>query len=324
MHSIEQLARLTEESLQSMDMPQTPAGLYDPARYILEAGGKRIRPLLTLLGAQVFSDEIEPVIPIALAMEVFHNFTLVHDDIMDAAPTRRGRPTVHIKWNVTTGILSGDVLLIQAYHLLSKAPAQTLPALLNMFNTTAREVCEGQQEDMDFEQREAVSVADYIQMIANKTSVLLGCCLYCGAIAAGATEQDAQLLYEAGLKLGISFQIQDDILDAWGDAQQFGKQPGGDIIQNKKTILTLTAMALADENDLATLTHAYNTPTTDAATKVAEVLRLYAKYDVRAIAEQQMAMYYEEARVALHMVSASPERKQPLAEMMAMVFGRNK
>jgi len=318
------LAAMVEAGIQDAGFPQEPAGLYDPARYILSGSGKRIRPLLTLMAAQLYTDDLQPHVPVALAMEVFHNFTLVHDDIMDQAPVRRGKPTVHVKWDVTTGILSGDVMLIQAYILLAKAPKDSLPDILDMFNTTAREVCEGQQEDMDFERREDVTLDDYLHMIAYKTSVLLGCCLYCGARAAGAPEADARLLYEAGLKLGISFQIQDDILDVYADAADFGKKPGGDIIQNKKTFLTLTALALANDTDAAALRTLLSTPTVNEEEKIAAVKKVYADHDVRSAAELTMATYYEEARVALRQVQVPAERKLQLESLMQAVFLREK
>lgn len=324
MQEIQTIAQLIESGVANAGFPQTPSGLYDPARYILSGSGKRIRPMLTLLGAQLFDEQVERYLPVAVAMEVFHNFTLVHDDIMDQAPVRRGKPTVHMQWDVTTAILSGDVMLIQAYALLAKAPAAALPDILNMFTTTAREVCEGQQDDMDFERRDAVSIDDYLRMIAHKTSVLLGCCLYCGSRAAGASEEDAQLLYEAGLKLGISFQIQDDILDAYADAAHFGKKPGGDIIQNKKTFLTLTLMALADEQDEILVRDLFSTTTENEQHKLTTVLALYDKYSVRAVADEVMARYYEEARAALDMVQVPAERKLALHMIMEQVFRREK
>lgn len=318
------IAEWIEQGIADAGFPETPHGLYDPARYILHGNGKRIRPMLTMMGAHMFSDTLQPIVPIAVAMEVFHNFTLVHDDIMDQAEVRRGKPTVHVQWDQTTAILSGDVMLIQAYTLLSQSPASVLPDILRMFNRTAREVCEGQQDDMEFEKRDDVTIESYIHMIANKTSVLLGCCLYCGAKAAGASESDAQLLYESGLKLGISFQIQDDILDAYADAATFGKKPGGDIIQNKKTFLTLSLMAQADERDHMRLQQLFSGATVDAQQKIDEVKAMYAKYDVRLQAEEVMARYYEESRAALERVQVSAEKKTPLSLLMESVFMRQK
>ena len=318
------IAQLIEEGIANAGFPDTPAGLYDPARYILSGSGKRIRPMLTLMGAQLFDDRVEPYLPIAVAMEVFHNFTLVHDDIMDQAPVRRGKPTVHMQWDTTTAILSGDVMLIQAYELISQAPAAVLPDILGMFTQTAKEVCEGQQDDMEFERREIVGLDDYLQMIAKKTSVLLGCCLYCGSRAAGASASDAQLLYEAGLKLGISFQIQDDILDAYADAAHFGKKSGGDIIQNKKTFLTLTLMAIADVEDAPVIHQLFSTQSLPEAEKVSAVMTYYEKYGVRSIADEVMARYYEEARVALNLVQVPEARKEALRWLMENVFSREK
>jgi len=324
MRDISTLLQMAEQGVRSAGFPETPAGLYDPARYILASEGKRFRPLLTLLAAQVFTDDPEKVMPIAVAMEVFHNFTLVHDDIMDDAPLRRGRETVHVRWNRDTAILSGDVMLIQAYRLLSEAPEDKLHGILEMFNRTAMEVCEGQQTDMDFEKHSVVSVEAYLDMIAAKTSVLLGCCMYCGAFAAGASEQASRLLYEAGIKLGISFQIQDDILDVYGDESLFGKQPGGDIIRKKKTILTLYAMEVADASDAEVLRTLINADADDHMEKVQKVVRMYDKYAVRAHAESLMAQYYEEARATVLSLDVPVERVTQLLQCMTQVFERQK
>ncbi len=323
MLEVKQVAILIEQHMQNAGFPAEPAGLYDPARYILAAGGKRIRPCLALMCANLFTENPEPQIPVALAMEVFHNFTLVHDDIMDNAPVRRGLQTVHEKWNVHTGILSGDAMMIQAYKLLCQADAAYLVQLLNMFNNTAMQVCEGQQLDMDFEQRVDVSLAEYIHMITNKTSVLLGASMYCGAIAAGANESDAQLLYKAGLELGVSFQIQDDVLDAYGDEIKFGKKPGGDIVQQKKTFLILKALEKADAGDKALLLEIYQSKPTNEAEKIAAVLQLFEKYHIKSEAEKLMQTYYDSAIAALQQVAVPEANKKPLYEIVTAVFGRS-
>lgn len=323
MYSISEISALIEQGVADAGFPEKPAGLYNPARYILSAGGKRIRPLLSMLGSQVFTDDLTPHLPVALAMEVFHNFTLVHDDIMDNAPVRRGQPTVHEKWDVHTAILSGDAMMIQSYVLLSSGPSSRLADLLAMFNRTALEVCEGQQDDMDFEKRQDVQIDEYLTMIAHKTSVLLGCSLYCGAISAGASEQDAMLLYESGLKLGISFQIQDDILDTYGDSATFGKKVGGDIIQNKKTFLYLTVRDQATGDDAEALRMAYSSNPADEDTKITAVKALFDKYQAREQASAVMARFYEEARAALSLVNAPKERLQPLFQVMEQVYQRN-
>jgi geranylgeranyl diphosphate synthase, type II len=323
MLQVKQVAALIEEHIQHAGFPTEPSGLYDPARYILSAGGKRIRPCLTLMSANLFTPTPEHHIPVALAMEVFHNFTLVHDDIMDNAPVRRGMPTVHEKWNIHTGILSGDVMMIQAYRLICQDATPQLAAILNMFNNTAMQVCEGQQSDMDFELRNDVSLNEYLQMITYKTSVLLGCSLYCGAMAAGANEIDAMLLYNTGVALGVSFQIQDDVLDAYGDEATFGKKPGGDIVQNKKTYLYLKALELAETTDAHTLTALYNNKTVDEAEKIALVKQLFEKYQIRKVAEQTMAAYYESALQSLAAVNVPEENKVELTNLITAVFGRS-
>jgi len=323
MLEVKQVASLIEQHILDAGFPIEPTGLYGPARYILNAGGKRIRPCLALMCANLFTDNPTPQIPVALAMEVFHNFTLVHDDIMDKAPVRRGLQTVHEKWNIHTGILSGDVMMIQSYKLLCQADAAYLVQLLNMFNTTAMQVCEGQQLDMDFETRVDVNLQEYINMITNKTSVLLGASMYCGAIAAGAGEIDANLLYKAGLELGVSFQIQDDVLDAYGDEIKFGKKPGGDIVQQKKTFLILKALEKASPPDKQTLIDVYHSKSTNEAEKITKVLQLFDKYQIKAEAELLMQTYYDSAIVALQKVSVPEANKRPLYELVTSLFGRS-
>lgn len=321
MHSIAELSTLIEGGIFNAGFPQQPTGLYDPARYILYVGGKSIRQLLAIMGAQVFADDVKPHLPVALAMEVFHNFTLVHDDIMDNAPLRRGKQTVHEKWDVHTAILSGDAMMIQSYVLLAGGPSNALMPLLDMFNKTALAVCEGQQDDMDFEKSEEVEIDAYLEMIAKKTSVLLGCSLYCGAISAGANEDQAALLYEAGLKLGISFQIQDDILDTYGDSS-FGKQTGGDIARNKKTILFLMARDLANETDCALLLRLYHDSASSESEKIAAVRNIFDKYAVKEHAESLMARYYEESRAALSSLHSTKNGVDPLLKLFDQVFTR--
>ncbi|CAG0907532.1 unnamed protein product, partial [Cyprideis torosa] len=235
-----QLQELVKTELKNIELAKEPKGLYEPVSYILALGGKRLRPVLTLLSCGMYSDP-KRALPQALAVEVFHNFTLIHDDIMDDAPLRRGKQTVHEKWDINTAILSGDVTLVKAYQLLSDCNPTKLLALLELFNKTAVEVCEGQQLDVDFESKDDVSEEEYIRMIQLKTSVLLGCALQMGAIVGGASEEDANNLYQFGLLLGTAFQIKDDLLDCFGDPDIFGKQVGGDIIANKKTLLLIHA-----------------------------------------------------------------------------------
>lgn len=310
---------LVENGLKTLPFPLQPAGLYDPARYFLALGGKRIRPCLTLLAANVFHDRPGEFLSPALAMEVFHNFTLVHDDIMDNAPLRRGSVTVHEKWNLNTAILSGDLLMIEAYRLLAEAPADNLKAVFDLFNRTAMEVCEGQQFDMDFEQKGDVSLAEYIEMIRLKTSVLLGCSLGVGAICAGATAPAIQALYAFGEQLGIAFQIMDDLLDTFPGPESFGKKAGGDIERNKKTFLYLKAIELASEKDADHLRQLYNS---NPADKVATTIDLFRKYEVAAHAEHTMRQYYDHAMLALNDIKQSGYPVQVLEELGQAIYAR--
>ena len=225
-----------------LDWEREPKGLYAPIAYTLAAGGKRVRPQLAMIGSQLFGGKDEEVLPAALALEVFHNFTLLHDDVMDKAEVRRGRPTVHIQWNENTAILSGDQMMIEAYTLLSQVPERALARVLQLFNKMATEICEGQQYDVDFEQKSDVTIDEYLMMIRLKTSVLLANALQIGAYIAGASEEEQQAVYEFGINIGLAFQIQDDILDVWGDPKTFGKAVGGDIACNKKTFVYLEAI----------------------------------------------------------------------------------
>ena len=247
-----------EEEIIKIDFPSNPSNLYDPLRYFLAIGGKRMRPILTLMGAEAFGSTLEKALPSAMAVELFHNFSLIHDDIMDEAPIRRGQETVHTKWNSNIAILSGDVLLVKAYQMLAKQDASVMSDLLNVFNATAVEVCEGQQFDMDYESRNDVSIDEYIEMIRLKTSVLLGCALEMGAIIAEASKQNRELIYEFGQHIGIAFQIQDDILDLYADPDKFGKQVGGDVLSNKKTLLLLKAYELSNSTQKEELETLYN------------------------------------------------------------------
>ena len=272
MHTFEDLARRFADWFKQDHFPSTPATLYDPNRYFLQLGGKRVRPVLCLMGNELFSELKEDAWHAATAIELFHNFTLVHDDIMDAAPLRRGMPTVHEKYGTNTALLAGDVLLVAAYEYLNRIRTKHLSNLFTLFSKTAKEVCEGQQLDMDFEKVDDVQFADYIHMINLKTSVLLGASLKMGAILADATEHDQQLLYEFGRKLGLAFQVQDDYLDAFGDPQKFGKQVGGDIRSNKKTFLLIHVLEKATEAQKRELVKSLQV---DDDTKVQRVLDIF-------------------------------------------------
>lgn len=322
-YSWQELSQKVEAEVNKHDFSGKPAELYDPISYTMTLGGKRIRPTLCLLAAQLFEGELSKAMNLAMAVEVFHNFTLVHDDIMDEAPIRRGKPAVHAKWNRDVAILSGDVMFVQAYQLLAKGNPEKLGKMLAVFNQTAIEVCEGQQFDMNFEIRDDVTADNYIEMIRLKTAVLLACSLQLGAFESGASEKDAKLIYEFGEKIGIAFQIQDDFLDCYAKQEDFGKRVGGDIISNKKTFLMLTALEKADESQLAKLSSIMSTKISDKE-KVASVLEIYNELNIPDIAKKAMQAYFDEAMLALDQIAASEELKQPLIELAEMLMMRKK
>ena len=302
-----------------LDWSKEPKGLYEPIAYTLASGGKRLRPTLALIAAALFGGSEEEVLPAALALEVFHNFTLLHDDVMDRADVRRGRPTVHVKWDDNTAILSGDQMLIEAYKLLSDVPADKLPQVLRWFNEMATGICEGQQYDVDFEHMNTVRIEDYMKMIALKTSVLLANALRIGGYIAGADAQQIDALYQYGLHIGLAFQIQDDILDVYGDPKTFGKAIGGDICCNKKTLLLLTAMEKADAASRAELEQ-WLAVSDRNAEKIAAVTALYNRLGVREAAERVME---EHTAVALEQLNRLPqnaacEQLRVLAEQLAI------
>lgn len=270
-----------------------------------------MRPLLTLIGCKVFNQDVSMALHPALGIELFHNFTLLHDDIMDKAPLRRGNPTVHEKWNDSVAILSGDALFIKAYQELIQTRPEVLPRTLEIFNRTALEICEGQQLDMEFEDREDVSIADYIHMITYKTAVLLGCSLQVGALIGGASEKQAQALYDFGLNAGIAFQLQDDILDVFGESQKVGKQKGGDIIANKKTFLLLKALELAKGETRVNL-DTWLSGARDEQEKVTEVTAIYDELNVRQLAESEMWKYFNKGLGSLKEVEGNEKWKRVL------------
>lgn len=309
-----------EQAIQRLTFPEKPSNLYDPLRYFMQLGGKRMRPILTLLAAELFGETKEKALNAALAVEVFHNFSLIHDDIMDAAPLRRNHQTVHTKWNENSAILAGDVLLVHAYQLLAASNSEHLAPLLHLFNATASEVCEGQQMDMDFEMRTDVSVPEYIEMIRLKTSVLLGCALKMGAIIANASTQDRELIYSFGVNIGIAFQIQDDVLDLYADSDKFGKQVGGDVISNKKTLLNLKALELANEAQAKQLNALYAEQ--DPTLKVEKAQQLYNEIGVKEACEIEMEHYYNQAISQLSQLTLTPKAKQPLADLATFIIQR--
>jgi len=318
---LDELLRSVELELEKVGFEHEPKTLYEPAKYLLNIGGKRLRPIVTLLGCGIFSDPLRAM-PQALAVEVFHNFTLMHDDIMDDAPLRRGHKTVHEKWNLNTAILSGDAMLVKSYELLAQCDSAILPELLNVFNKTALQVCEGQQYDMDFETKDNVSEPEYISMIQQKTSVLLGCAIKMGALVGGALADDAEKLYQFGLLLGTSFQIKDDFLDCFGDPEKVGKQVGGDIIANKKTLLLIHALNTAKgkhADELKTWIAASNF---DAAAKVEAVKAIYSALKIEEFANAQMDLYYTRALKNLEEVSISAQQKKPLFDFATWLMNR--
>ena len=297
-----------------LDWDREPYGLYEPIEYTLAAGGKRVRPQLAMIASQLFGGKDEEVLPAALALEVFHNFTLLHDDVMDKADVRRGRPTVHVKWNENTAILSGDQMLIEAYKLLSGVPADKLPKVLQLFNKMATEICEGQQYDVDFESQEQVTIDEYLKMIRLKTSVLLANALQTGAYIAGADEQAQESLYQFGINIGLAFQIQDDILDVWGDPKTFGKAVGGDISCNKKTFVYLEAMRLLGDDAISLeareLKHWYSQVLEDNTEKIAAVKEIFERLDVRAACEKVVEDYTQKALALLNQLPQNQATEQ--------------
>jgi len=275
MHSISEYQSFISNHFSSLSIAREPRNLYEPITYILSLGGKRMRPVLTLMTAEIFNTDYKKALAAATAVEVFHNFSLIHDDIMDDAPLRRGNETVHEKWNINTGILSGDAMLILAYQYFEQYEPQIFRSLAKLFSKTALEVCEGQQWDVDFEQRDDVTIPEYLKMIEYKTAVLVGAAMKMGAIVAETSEENANLIYEFGLNLGIAFQLQDDYLDAFGDPETFGKQVGGDIIENKKTYLYLKAIEYAKAEEKEQLLHLFSIQPNDNSDKIAAVKTIF-------------------------------------------------
>lgn len=308
-----------EKAIAALDWKREPYGLYEPIEYTLASGGKRLRPRLVLLAAEMFGGKEEKVLPAALAIEVFHNFTLLHDDVMDKADIRRGRSTVHVRWNDNTAILSGDQMVIEAYTLLSRVPADRLSETLRLFNKMATEICEGQQYDMEFEGREQVSIEEYMQMIRLKTSVLLATALQIGAYVAGANAAQQKALYEYGINIGLAFQIQDDILDVYGDPKTFGKAIGGDICCNKKTYMLLTALQRADDETRAELEQWLQTQD-KSDEKIQAVTDIYTRTGAREVCETVMQLHTHEALSQLNALpqNDATEQLRKLAEKLVM------
>jgi geranylgeranyl diphosphate synthase type II len=319
--NFEEALALVTQKVADMKYPRQPKRLYDPITYLLAMKGKKIRPALTLLGCNLFRTDVAEALPVALAWETFHNFTLMHDDVMDKAELRRGQPCVHKKWNENTAILSGDAMLILSYKQLAKSPALYLKKLLDLFSTTAAEICEGQECDMQFEERTDVREEEYLNMIRLKTAVLLGACLKSGAIVGNADSKDQDALYDFGVSLGTAFQIQDDVLDVYGTPSETGKQIGGDILCNKKTYLLIRAWNLADDKDKKELAR-WMAVSDQPEKKIHSITACYNRLQVRENAQSLMEEYYWKAIRTLDNVGVSAEKKLVLSNLAKELMNR--
>jgi geranylgeranyl diphosphate synthase type II len=324
MQSIAHFQQKIEKGLQNLSSDGKPAELYEPIRYMLQLGGKRIRPALLLMSHEMFGGNPDDVMNPALGIEVFHNFTLLHDDIMDKAPLRRSQQTVHEKWNTDIAILSGDTMFVQSCQLMMDVKSDHIKDVLHLFFKTAIEVCEGQQWDMNFESLDSVSIDEYIHMIGLKTAVLLGCSLSVGAICANAPKSDSDHLYEFGKNLGVAFQLQDDILDAYGDAEKFGKQVGGDIISNKKTFLLITALQQAKGDVSVELKQWTQSKSFDPKKKVEAVKAIFDSLSIRSQAEAAMNSYFVKAMKHLEDINLSATKKELLTDFAEKLMVRER
>lgn len=323
MHAISQYQEFFIDYLESQVITKEPKNLYTPISYIVGLGGKRMRPVLTLMAAEVFDADYKKALPAAMAVEVFHNFSLVHDDIMDDAPLRRGQETVHEKWNINTGILSGDAMLILAYQYFEQYEPHIFRDLAKLFSKTALEVCEGQQWDVDFETREDVTIPEYLKMIEYKTAVLVAAAMKMGAIIAETSDENASLIYEFGLNLGLAFQLQDDYLDAFGDPETFGKQVGGDIIENKKTYLYLKAVAFSKETEAEQLMHLFSIQPKDNTEKINSVKQIFNASGAAKLTQEAIEEYTFKAFKTLEKMNISGEKKAMLSDFGQSLMGRN-
>jgi geranylgeranyl diphosphate synthase type II len=321
MYTIKELSELINTEFSNEKFEKNPTNLYMPIKYTLSEGGKRIRPLLVLAACNMFCETPTVAIDTAKAYEIFHNFTLLHDDVMDHSPIRRGRPTVHEKWNMNTAILSGDAMMILAWQYILKTPDFCLRENISLFNKTALEVCEGQQFDMDFENIPNVSEQDYLEMIRLKTSVLLAACLKSGALLGGAQTSDAELLYDFGINLGLAFQLQDDYLDVYGNAETFGKRIGGDILAEKKTFLMVKAKELDGDDCLKNI---YSNQQIDDETKIKAVTEIYNKLSIRRLTEEKIDYFFQKARACFSQISVHEERKRNINEISDSLMNRKK
>ena len=322
MHTIQQYQEFLSDYLQSQYETKEPRNLYEPIHYILDLGGKKMRPVLTLMSAEVFDADYKKALPAALAVEVFHNFSLVHDDIMDDAPLRRGHETVHEKWNINTGILSGDAMLILAYQYFEQYEPLIFRDLAKLFSKTALEVCEGQQWDVDFEDRADVTIPEYLKMIQYKTAVLVAAAMKMGAIIAETSVENANLIYDFGLNLGLAFQLQDDFLDAFGDPETFGKQVGGDIIENKKTYLYLKAVAFSKETEAEELRRLFSIQPEDNTEKIKTVKELFNNSGASKATQDAIQDFTFKAFQTLDKMNISTDKKEMLKAFGENLMGR--
>ena len=322
MKTADEILSMVNEFLANLPYERKPKSLYEPIRYVLSMGGKRIRPTLMLLGYNLFKDNPEKILMNAVALETYHNYTLLHDDLMDNADLRRGHETVHKKWDANTAILSGDSMLVLAYERMAQCDEKHLAKVLKLFTTTALEIGEGQQFDMEFENRNDVKEEEYIEMIRLKTSVLLACALKMGAILADASDEDAENLYKFGEQIGLAFQLQDDYLDVYGDTKVFGKEIGGDITSNKKTYMLINAFNLANDAQRAELQKWVDAEEFERAEKVAAVTRLYNEIGIDKMAQDKIACYFEQSKKYLDAVNVPAERKEELAKYAQKMMKR--
>ena len=322
MKNKEELLALIEGYITSVDLQREPKNLYAPISYVLSIGGKRVRPLLMLLAYQLYKENYKEVLPAAVAIEVYHNFTLLHDDLMDEADMRRGQTTVHKKWNDNAAILSGDAMLILSYHLIAKTPNDKLAEVLAVFNQLTLEICDGQQYDIEFESQENVRESDYLDMIRLKTAVMLAGSMKIGAIIAGASKEEAQHLYDFGLNIGLAFQLQDDFLDVYGDPAIFGKKNGGDIVSNKKTYMLINAMNLAEGETKSKIMEWVNAETFNEEDKIQSMTAIYNELEIDKVCQIKMDEYYNKALSALDLIAVEESKKSSLKELAKSLMNR--
>ena len=324
MKTSNEILKLVNDFLAQLPYERKPKSLYEPVEYVLSIGGKRIRPVLTLMGYNLWKEDPERILMPAVGLETYHNYTLLHDDLMDNADMRRGHETVHRRWDANKAILSGDSMLVLAYQRMQQVPAEKLPAVLNLFTETALEIGEGQEYDMTFETRNDVTENEYIEMIRLKTSVLLACALKTGALLADAPEEDADRLYRVGEQVGLAFQLQDDLLDVYGDPKVFGKAIGGDITSNKKTYMLINAYNRANDEQRKELEHWIGAKEFNRQEKVAAVTRLYDAIGIRQLCEDKINYYFQQASQTLDQVNVAEDRKTQLRAYMDELLHRNK